>query len=295
MTHVICSQRSRTLAFGLVLSLLPGLSVAAPLTLTLPGLPSTMAIADYTIRSIPQQSAVESIAPIGTIKRHHPTDPWYRNGWYILGVGTLATLATMTVDRPVYNYAENHINYTARHDFLDAADALTWGMVAVAGSTWFQSPWSSPKLAHASSVALVATVLTTIEVETLKFATGRARPTATNSTTDFHFFYHQYSNTIGGAQFFANANTSSFPSGHGAVIWSLVTPYAQIYHDPWLYAIPITASLARITTPDGHWASDVVGAGFLGYLTADLTNKYFPKSDFGVMFFGDGIAVSKQF
>lgn len=296
--HRDCARPHRV-AWGLVLIGLPLISQAAPLILRVPGLPEPLPIADYTVRPIPAKSPVRQRRILAPQKRGHARlsarDPWYRNGWDILGLGALATTATMTVDKPVYHYAEYHINYQARHDFLDAADAMTWGMVAFAGSTWFQSPWANAKLAHASSVSILATVFTTIEVEALKYATGRARPTPGGSNRDFQFFSNRYANTPGGAQFFANANTSSFPSGHGAVIWSLVTPYAQIYHNPWLYAIPVTASLARLTTPDGHWASDVVGAGFLGYLTADLTEKYFPKTDFGVMFFGDGVSVYGRF
>jgi membrane-associated phospholipid phosphatase len=263
-----------------------------------PSISSVWVTDNYTVRPIPNTSAVQSTHAIGgndLMARPRHERAWYRNPWDILGVGALATTATIAIDRPVNNYAENHIGYTGRHDFLDAADAMTWGMVAIAGSTWFQSPWAGPKLARASSVAILATTITTLEVEALKFATGRARPNGTNGPTDFHFFSTQYSNPIGGAQFFSNANTSSFPSGHTAVIWSLVTPYAQAYHNPWLYAIPITASLARITTPDGHWASDVVGGAVLGYLTADLTNEYFPKTDFGVIFFGDGVELTDKF
>ncbi|MGR2912648.1 phosphatase PAP2 family protein [Acidithiobacillus ferrivorans] len=89
--------------------------------------------------------------------------------------------------------------------------------------------------------------------------------------------------------------TASFPSGHTAVAFSIITPYAQIYHQPWLYTIPFAVGISRILAQDGHWASDVVAGGFIGWLTADLTNRYFAKSDYGFMIFGDGVGLYGKF
>jgi membrane-associated phospholipid phosphatase len=61
--------------------------------------------------------------------------------------------------------------------------------------------------------------------------------------------------------------TASFPSGHTAVAFSIITPYAQIYHQPWLYTIPFAVGISRILAQDGHWASDVaewLGTSFTG-------------------------------
>ena len=84
------------------------------------------------------------------------------------------------------------------------------------------------------------------------------------------------------------SSTSSFPSGHTALAFAVVTPYAELYHQPWLYAIPVAVGLGRIVAVDGPWASDVVGGGFVGWLTADLTRRFFPDSDYGLILFGDG-------
>jgi len=95
--------------------------------------------------------------------------------------------------------------------------------------------------------------------------------------------------------YLGGGNTASFPSGHTAVAFSIITPYAEIYHQPWLYTIPMVVGLSRIVAVDGHWASDVVAGGFLGWLTADLTRRLFPDSDFGVMLFGDRLEMHKAF
>ena len=53
--------------------------------------------------------------------------------------------------------------------------------------------------------------------------------------------------------------------------------------------------VSRIDAVDGNWASDVVAGGFLGWLTADLTNRLFPNSDYDFMIFGDGVGFHGKF
>lgn len=251
-------------------------------------------------RPIPPAAAVPSRRPAsptagGAIR---PATPWYKTTWGIAGIGLVATGATLGLDRNINHFAQTHLSYRFRdHVPLNIADALTDGSLIFAGTTWFQSPWAGPKLAHASSVALTAGAITTLETFGLKYAFGRERPAGPDSSPfRFHPFSSRFSVISGGNVVpIGRGNTASFPSGHTAVAFAIITPYAQIYHQPWLYAIPITVGLARIAAVDGHWASDVVAGGFLGWLTADLTLRYFPDSDFGIMLFGDGVGVYKRF
>ncbi|AEM47341.1 phosphoesterase PA-phosphatase related protein [Acidithiobacillus ferrivorans SS3] len=238
----------------------------------------------------PIQSLVPPLAPGST--------PWYDTLWGVAGIGVAATGATMFLDHGINHYVETHLSYSFRnHVPLNIADVLTDSSVIFAGTTWFQSPWASPKLAHASSVALTATAITTAEVFLVKYAVGRARPGGPNSSsTHYTPFSSQY--RVMTTSFLFNNHggpTASFPSGHTAVAFSIITPYAQIYHQPWLYTIPFAVGISRILAQDGHWASDVVAGGFVGWLTADLTNRYFAKSDYGFMIFGDGVGLYGKF
>ena len=57
---------------------------------------------------------------------------------------------------------------------------------------------------------------------------------------------------------------SSFPSGHSAVAFAAVTPFAQEYDAPWLYGVAALSSLGRVASRD-HFVSDTVAGGILGY------------------------------
>lgn len=229
---------------------------------------------------------------------HSAPKPWYETALGVAGIGVATTGVTMLFDHGINNYADNHISYGFRKNVaLNFADILTDSSLIFMGTTWFQSPWASAKLAHASSVALTATAITTVEVFALKYSTGRARPLGPNSNSlDFHPFSSQYA--LFDTSFIfrgGTGNTSSFPSGHTAIAFSVITPYAQIYHMPWLYTIPVAVGISRIIAVNGHWASDVVAGGFIGWLTADLTNRFFPKSNYGFIFFGDGAGMYGHF
>lgn len=235
----------------------------------------------------------------GLISYHQAkTSPWYDTPLGVLGIGVAATGTTMLFDHGINNYADTHISYNIRkHVALNFADAVTDSAAIFTGLTWFQSPWANAKLAHTSSVALTAAAVTTVEVFALKYAFGRARPSGPNSNSmSFHPFSSRY--TLFDTSFIfrgGTGNTASFPSGHTAIAFALITPYAQNYHLPWLYALPVLVGASRIIAVNGHWASDVVAGGFIGWLTADLSNRLFPNSDYGFMIFGDGVSFHGSF
>ncbi len=234
---------------------------------------------------------------------YYTSPPWYETDWGVLGIGVVATGLTMTLDHGINFWVLNHIGEKDRTQVaLRIANVGELAPLAFAGLTMVQSPISDPELAHASSIAVTAGAAVTLESLFLKYAIGRERPIAGNTDP---FIFHPFTNSsqlyATGAVFPAGGDngTSSFPSGHTALAFALITPYAELYHAPILYVIPVTVGLARIAAQDGHWASDAVGGGFIGWLTADITRRLFPQSDYGLMIFGDGknmnIAIHGQF
>jgi membrane-associated phospholipid phosphatase len=217
--------------------------------------------------------------------------PWYETDLGVLGIGVAATGATLLLDHGINQYTQTHLSLTIRKDYaLKFADTLELAPLAFAGATMIQSPISDPELAHASSIAFTSAAEVTVLTMGMKYVIGRDRPGGPNSDP---FVAHPADATRStfslGAVFPGFGDpTSSFPSGHTSLAFALVTPYAEIYHNPWLYAIPVAVGIGRVAAVDGHWASDVVGGGFVGWLTADLTRRFFPNSDYGLMFFGDG-------
>jgi membrane-associated phospholipid phosphatase len=238
-------------------------------------------IDDTLIDNLPPPAPVVIAGPL----------PWYETDWGVLGIGVLATAASLTLDRTSNHFAQTNLSFSFRKDYaLKFADALELAPLAFAGLTMLQSPISDPELAHASSIAFASAAEVTVLTMGIKYFVGRDRPGGPDSDP----FVAQPADakrstfSIGAVLPGFGEPTSSFPSGHTALAFALVTPYAEIYHDPWLYAIPVAVGAGRVAAVDGHWLSDVVGGGFIGWLTADLTRRYFPNSDFGLMFFGDG-------
>lgn len=216
--------------------------------------------------------------------------PWYESDWGVAAIGLAATGLTFTLDHGINLFANTKISAHQRSAALKTADVLELAPLAFSLATSVQSPLVNARLAHASSIAVTAAAEVTVEAFVLKYAVGRSRP-ASAHTSPFSFYpFNAARSTFSVGAVFpgAGSQTSSFPSGHTLLAFALITPYAEVYHQPLLYAIPVAVALGRIASPDGHWASDVVAGGFLGWLTADLTRRYFPNSDYGLMLFGDG-------
>jgi len=231
----------------------------------------------------------------------NPGLPWYETDWGVSGIGIAATGAAALADRGVNRFDEKSLSPGFRSASLHAADVLELAPLAFSLATMVQSPVSDPALAHASLIAVTSAAAVTILSFGIKYAVGRDRPgSASSDPFVFHPFDASRSLFSFGAVFPDDGSpTSSFPSGHTALAFALITPYAELYHEPLLYAIPVAVGLGRITAQDGHWASDVVGGGFIGWLSADLTRRFFPQSDFGVMIVGDGrteeISINRRF
>jgi len=217
--------------------------------------------------------------------------PWYETDWGVAGIGLVATGVTMAFDHGIWQYSNTKLSYNFRSKIaLRTANILELAPLAFAGATMIQSPISDPMLAHASSIAVTSAAEVTVLSMGLKYVIGRDRPAQTdgNPFVARPFDAANSSFSIGAVFPGGGSDTSSFPSGHTALAFALITPYAELYHAPILYVIPVVVGLGRIAAVDGHWASDVVGGGFIGWLTADLTRRFFPNSDYGLMFFGDG-------
>jgi hypothetical protein len=109
------------------------------------------------------------------------------------------------------------------------------------------------KLKRTSCISLESLILAGATTSALKYTTGRARPYNNKGAFFFDPFPANFNNDF-----------LSLPSGHSAVAWSVITPYAEEY-SRWLYIIPVSVSAARIYK-DQHWLSDVVFGGGLGFI-----------------------------
>ena len=91
--------------------------------------------------------------------------------------------------------------------------------------------------------------------ELTKYAVGRARPGEERGPWE----------KVGSG---ARSN-SSFPSGHSAVAFAAVTPFAQEYDAPWLYGVAALSAAGRVSARQ-HWVSDTVAGSLVGYTIGRL-------------------------
>lgn len=132
-------------------------------------------------------------------------------------------------------------------------------VVPMAGVLWWAgADGRAPRLACASRNALEAWLLTQTTIQVAKYSTGRARPPKEEGSASF-------------AGFTFDDSRHSFASGHAGNAWSILGAYAMEYEDipavGWsLWAAAAAVSASRVHD-DQHWASDVVFAMGVGWLS----------------------------
>jgi membrane-associated phospholipid phosphatase len=94
---------------------------------------------------------------------------------------------------------------------------------------------------------------------TLKYTIGRVRPAGPGGALEFEPF----------------SGNNSFPSGHTATAFAVITPWVLYYPGPatyGLFALCTGTAVARLAR-DRHWTTDVVAGGTIGFLTAYWLTK----------------------
>ena len=94
--------------------------------------------------------------------------------------------------------------------------------------------------------------MTNLTVNAAKFVFGRERPIHQEGPYDFDF---------------VEMGSTSFPSGHTATAFALITPWVIYYPGPITYslmAIPVGTAIARVAK-GRHWLSDVSAGAAIGF------------------------------
>ena len=144
----------------------------------------------------------------------------------------------------------NFFNEFGEKKIIAPSIVATWAIGAV-----IKDERLSTTAINSGKALLTGAILT----EGIKIIAGRSRPDQMHGNMHFDAF--------GGN----TNNTKSLPSGHAFVAWSVFTPFAEEY-SKWIYAIPVSVSLARMYR-NRHWLSDVVLGGGIGY----FAGLYFHK------------------
>lgn len=122
------------------------------------------------------------------------------------------------------------------------------------------------KFQEAAFTSLEALLLTNITVNAAKFAFGRSRPLEESGSADFNYFM---------------PGKTSFPSGHTANAFALLTPWILYYPNPFTYSLfvlPVSTGIARISR-NKHWLSDVAVGAAVGLSYAVALTKNHRKDE----------------
>ncbi|MFM9969237.1 MAG: YjbH domain-containing protein [Burkholderiales bacterium] len=170
-----------------------------------------------------------------------------------LWLGGGIVVASSLLDRPVAKWADNH--QSSRWNKLGkAANNVPLLLAAGTGMLWWGM--GGDGASETAWTAIKSTAITLGADALLTRAVNRARPEANLGVANFD-------------PFGKDASKGSFPSTHMGAAFALVTPFAQQYDAPWLYAVAGATSFGRIQQRQ-HFVSDVVAGSLLGYVAGSL-------------------------
>lgn len=197
----------------------------------------------------------------------------YQDGAALLGglpyqapsvaLGGAALLVPMaTFDSPVLERVQRGTRGVV-YDFLHAANPLGGPKAAPAAAALFATTLltDDTHLQDAAFTSLQSILYAGTASYALKYTFGRLRPETGAGVGEFDMF----------------SGNTSFPSGHTATAFALVTPWVLYYPGPVTYglmALPVGTAVARIAK-DRHWPTDVLAGAAIGYMTARfLSNRH---------------------
>ncbi len=165
----------------------------------------------------------------------------------------------------IFSKYTNLFNEFGEKKYIVPATIATWAIGTIS---------KDEQLSTTAFNSIKALMIGAIATEGIKIISGRSRPYMQKGSYHFDF--------LGGT----NNRKKSFPSGHAFVAWAAFTPFAETY-GKWLYAIPISVSLAR-AYKNKHWVSDVILGGGLGF----FAGMYFhQRKNQRILFSGNGIVI----
>jgi membrane-associated phospholipid phosphatase len=173
---------------------------------------------------------------------------------WLAGAGLF--LAASALDSEVDQWAREHQG-GGLQGIAKFGNAMPAVMAAGAGA--MLTGIAGDRAADTAQTSLLAAGLTLGTNLAVKYAVGRARPNEEKGPSSF--------DGLG-----SEALKSSFASNHVATAFALVTPFAQQYDMPYLYALAATTALGRLEQRE-HWLSDTVAGGLLGYAVGSVMSS----------------------
>jgi membrane-associated phospholipid phosphatase len=205
----------------------------------------------YVLEAPAARSPLPSLDEAGALARSLADVPW---STWLLGAGVVG--ASSLLDGEADQWAQSHQGESWSR-LGKASNALPYALALGAGV--MATGWLGEPLSATARSSLAAAAYTLGGNLLTKYAVGRARPLEALGAGHYE--------GLG-----AGAAQSSFASNHVALAFALVTPFAQQYSQPWLYAVAASTAYGRIQSRE-HWASDTVAGALLGYAMGSLVSE----------------------
>ncbi len=174
----------------------------------------------------------------------NPTLPdWVKGG----GMAAGAVLGSALLDKPAGRFFKQHKDSAVVRGLGNYGKIMPVALVGAAGAAM---AFGDDRMQNIGLIALESVVGAVGVTELGKFAVGRARPGEERGP---------WAKVPSGGR-----SNSSFPSGHSAVAFAAVTPFAQEYDAPWLYGVAAMSAAGRVAGRQ-HWVSDTVAGSLVGY------------------------------
>lgn len=200
---------------------------------------------------------------------------WDGEQWKTAGAIVGITGALILVDKPIFFSVNPDKIKTVNHILNPFFEMGNWQVVSITLPTLYLTSLvlQDPKLHHGTLMAMKsfgAEVLVTQGLKNLMYRTLNKNEETSNP---FEFKGPRWEFPSEGV----------LPSGHAAIVWSIMTAYADEYKDdpvlPSLfYGSAILSNISLITTRS-HWISDIFLGAAIGYYTAKTARYYDEKHE----------------
>jgi len=165
-----------------------------------------------------------------------------------VSVAVGAVLVSALADKPVDRQMKKYQDKKVVRAWNTYGNALPYALVGAAGAAF---ALGDERMQNTGLIAMQSIAAAAGVSVVGKYAVGRARPQSEQGPWS----------QVGDGQSRSNA---SFPSGHSAVAFAAITPFAKEYDAPWLYGVAALGAGGRIAGRK-HWVSDTVAGSVIGY------------------------------
>ena len=151
-------------------------------------------------------------------------------------------------------------NWQAYFNTIDHLGNVPYTIPVSVGLTGLTLLGNDKRLQDAAFTSTEALITTGMAVAVIKLIIGRTRPDDGEGSRNFRPFSGNY----------------SFPSGHAATAFALVTPWLYYYPNPFTYlllVLPASTAISRMVL-DRHWFTDVLTGSVMGFLIGSTLARW---------------------